>query len=244
MKRLTEIYVAIKGKDYVLKMIRDLCDKYHNKSLPDNKQQRALFRNYCHDTLVVFKECFETSMLGMMRLIKKVEDFQRQDNIDIKAAALEISNILIGFYSLVVSMVAIKDLPSCRDLLELSAEDIIEKAKDLVKNDIVKAGIGARLLGSKSNNIVKIENIRDYYQSNLEELRNEIWIKAKPISPIEQFLLDKFNAEIAYCNLALLKSGIGISKELMDFANISKNHIEKFEKSCFIGNGNFVLSQI
>ncbi|MBQ9217003.1 MAG: hypothetical protein IJ160_02340 [Muribaculaceae bacterium] len=244
MGRLTEIYVAVKDKDYVLEKIHGLCDKYHNKSVPDYKQQRALFRNYCHDTLVVFNDCFETSMLGMIRLIRKVESFQRQDRINIEIAALEISNLLIELNSLVVSMVAIKDLPSCKHLIGLSAEDIIEKSKDLVKNGIVKAGIAAVLLGSKINNVVNIENIRNYYQSNLEELKNEIQIKAKPISPIEQFLIDKFNAEIGYCNTALLKAGIGITKELIDLVNIGKKHIEKYEKSSLIGNGNLVLSQI
>lgn len=243
MNGLTEIYVATKDKDYVLEKIHDLCDKYHNKSVPDYKQQRLLFRNYCHDTLVVFKECFETSMLGMTRLIKKVEGFKKQDNIEIKTAALEISNLLIELNSLVVSMVPIKDLPSCKRLIGLSAEDIIEKSKDLVKNGIVKAEIGAVLLGSNIKNVVNIENIRNYYQNNLEELKNEIQIKAKLISPIEQFLLDKFNAEIGYSNIALLKAGIGITEKLIDLVNIGKKHIEKYEKSSLIRNENLVLSQ-
>ncbi len=47
---------------------------------------------------------------------------------------------------------------------------------------------------------------------------------------MEQFLLDKFNAEIGYCNIALFKAGIGAVEELKGLAEIGKKHIEKFEK--------------
>ena len=47
---------------------------------------------------------------------------------------------------------------------------------------------------------------------------------------MEQFLLDKFNAEIGYCNIALFKAGIGAVEELKELVEIGKKHIEKFEK--------------
>ena len=53
--------------------------------------------------------------------------------------------------------------------------------------------------------------------------------KGKGISPMEQFLLDKFNAEIGYCNIALFKAGIGAAEELKWLVEIGKKHIEKFE---------------
>jgi len=80
----------------------------------------------------------------------------------------------------------------------------------------VKVGAGAILLGSKINDVIKIEDVKDYYHRNLEELQNEIKLKGALASFMEQFLLDKFNAEIGYCNLALVKAGIGITDELKD----------------------------
>ena len=53
--------------------------------------------------------------------------------------------------------------------------------------------------------------------------------KGRSISPIEQFLLDKFNAEIGYCNIALFKAGIGAVEELKGLVEIGKKHIEKYE---------------
>ncbi len=67
------------------------------------------------------------------------------------------------------------------------------------------------------------------YNDRLSQLTEEIKTKGGSMSPIEQFLMDKFNAEIGYCNIALLKAGIGISEELKGFVEIGKKHIQKYE---------------
>lgn len=242
MNNLNEIYVATKDKEYVLAKIEGLCQKYNSRNGVNYEQQKALFRNYCHDTVEVFHECFETTMLGITRCIIQVERFQKLDNIDIDAAKWLIYDMLLHLKKLVSSMILIKDLPSCKKLIGLSAEDMIAKAKDLVKSDIVKVGVGAILLASKINDVIKIEDVKDYYHRNLEELQNEIKLKGNQVSFIEQFLLDKFNAEIGYCNLALVKAGIGITEELRDMAEIGRKHIEKYEQNHFARNGSFVLS--
>ena len=85
------------------------------------------------------------------------------------------------------------------------------------------------LLGSKVNGVVTIGDVKGYYSDRLTQLNSEIRTKGKLISPIEQFLLDKFNAEIGYCNIALLKAGIGAVEELKGLVEIGKKHIEKYE---------------
>ena len=241
MNNLNEIYVATKDKEYVLAKIEGLCQKYNSRNGVNYEQQKALFRSYCHDTIEVFRECFETTMLGITRCISKVERFRKLDNIDIGASTLVILKMLVDLKELVSSMIPIKDLPSCKNLIGLSAEDLITKAKDLVKNDIVKVGAGAILLGSKINDVIKIEDVKDYYHRNLEELQNEIKLKGNQVSFIEQFLLDKFNAEIGYCNLALVKTGIGITEELKDMAEIGRKHIDNFENLYRYEDGNLLL---
>ena len=241
MNNLNEIYVATKDKEYVLAKIEGLCQKYNSRNGVNYEQQKALFRSYCHDTIEVFRECFETTMLGITRCISKVERFRKLDNIDIGASTLVILKMLVDLKELVSSMIPIKDLPSCKNLIGLSAEDLITKAKDLVKNDIVKVGAGAILLGSKINDVIKIEDVKDYYHRNLEELQNEIKLKGNQVSFIEQFLLDKFNAEIGYCNLALVKTGIGITEELKDMAEIGRKHIDNFENLYRNEDGNLLL---
>lgn len=53
---------------------------------------------------------------------------------------------------------------------------------------------------------------------------------------MEYFLLDIFNAEIGYCNIALFKAGTGAIEECKGLVEIGKKHIEKFEKD-YKGNG-------
>lgn len=230
MGKLNEIFVAIKEIDYIEAQIGELCKKYNNRHGVDYVQQRSLFRNYCHDTVNVFEDCFETSMLGIQRCMYKVKTYQTKDDLDIRIATFDIVEMLCELMDIVRTMVPIKDLPSCKKLTELSAEDIVSKAKDLVKNDIVKAGVGALLLGFKMDDVVKIEDVRSYYNDRLTQLNSEILTKGENPSPIEQYLLDKFNAEIGYCNLALFKAGIGVVDEIKGLVEIGKKHIEKFEK--------------
>ena len=230
MGKMNEIFVAIKETDYIEAQIGGLCEKYNNRCGVDYVQQRALFRSYCYDTIKLFEDCFETSMLGIQRCMSKVKGYQTIDNLDIRRATFDIVDMLCELKDIVRTMVPIKDLPSCKKLTELSAEDIVSKAKDLVKNDIVKTVVGVYLLGSKVNDVVKIEDVKGYYSERLAQLNSEIQTKGKGISPMEQFLLDKFNAEIGYCNIALFKAGIGAAEELKGLAEIGKKHIEKFEK--------------
>ena len=230
MGKLNEIFVAIKETDYIEAQIGGLCEKYNNRFGADYVQQRALFRSYCYDTIKLFEDCFETSMLGIQRCITKVEVYRRIDDLDIRRATFDIVDLLCELKDMVRTMVSIKDLPSCKKLTELSAEDIVSKAKDLVKNDFVKAAVGAYLLGSKVNDVVKIEDVKGYYSERLAQLNSEIQTKGKGISPMEQFLLDKFNAEIGYCNIALFNAGIGAAEELKGLVEIGKKHIEKYEK--------------
>ena len=230
MGKMNEIFVAVKETDYIEAQIGELCEKYSNRFGANFVQQRALFRSYCYDTIKLFEDCFETSMLGIQRCKTKVEVYRKIDDLDIGRAVFDIVDMLCELKDIVRSMVPIKDLPSCKKLTELSAEDIASKAKDLVKNDIVKTVVGVYLLGSKVNDVVKIEDVKGYYNERLAQLNSEILIKGKLISPMEQFLLDKFNAEIGYCNIALFKAGIGAVEEYKGLVEIGKKHIEKFEK--------------
>lgn len=241
MNELTEIYVAVKDPNYIEAQFDTLCRKYHSQSEANSRQRRALFKSYCHETARAFDDCFETTLLGMTRCKTKVKAYETTDNINIDMATFHIVNMLLNLKGIVKSMIPIKDLPSCKKLTEMSAEDIVAKAKDLVKNDIVKAVVGIRLLGSKIHDTVHIEDVINYYTGCLNQLNNEIQIKKQPISSIEHFLLDKFNAEIGYCSLALIKAGINITKEMKDLAEISKKHVDKFEHYQSDSNKNIVF---
>ena len=238
--KMNEIYVAVKQKEYVEGKIAALCDKYNNRLGLDYNQKRALLKSLCYDTTSLFRDCFETSMLGMKRCITRVEAYQSKDNVDIDAAVLDIVEMLWTLKDMVSTMVPIKDLPSCKKLTEMSPADIISKAKDLVKSDVIKASVSALILGSKISDVISIEDVKSYYNDRLSRLTEEIKIKNGESCPVELFLLDKFNAEIGYCNIALLKAGVGITEELKALVEIGRTHIEKYENNIQKYSGAYV----
>lgn len=238
MNNLNEIYVGVKEKEYTLTKIDNLCQKYRGRY----GDVRILFRNYCHDTIAVFEDCFDTSLLGITRCINKVKRYQSLDNCDYNKTILDIVDMLIKLKGIVNTMVPIKDLPSCKELTKLSAEDITSKGKDLVKNDIIKTGIAVLSLGSKVGKIIHIEDVKRYYKDCLNELQSELQIKGGTISHREQLLLYKFKAEIGYCNLAMIKAKIGVIDEVKGLAEIAKKDIEQYENLCEGGcNGDIIF---
>ena len=56
-----------------------------------------------------------------------------------------------------------------------------------MKNDIVKAVVGVYILGSKVNDVVKIEDVKGYYSERLTQLNSEIQIKGKGLKPLLTF---------------------------------------------------------
>ena len=51
MAKMNEIFVGVKEIGYIETQISKLCEKYNSRNGVDYIQQRALFRNYCHDTI-------------------------------------------------------------------------------------------------------------------------------------------------------------------------------------------------
>ena len=90
MKKLEEIYVAVKETDYIETKINALCEKYNHYRGVSIGQQKAWLRNYCHDTILLFDDCFETSMLGMRRCKARVAAYQNKDDVGIDNATFEI----------------------------------------------------------------------------------------------------------------------------------------------------------
>ena len=194
-------------------------------------QSIALFKAYCRETINMLETCFATEMQGAARCKRFVEAFLLINDINItQAATMQIFDILMRLRNIAQNSIRIKDMPSCKKLTELSTEDATAAATDLIKSDIVK-GIAKRLiLGTKIKDAIEISDVRKYYNDQIEELQKELREEQREISPIEQFLMDKFNAEIGYCDIASVKTGVGATKELVDWLDIARRNINKFEQ--------------
>ncbi len=222
---------VVKDKENAVAQIDNLCKKYNSKNADNNRQFMALFRAYCQETIDLLEKCFAAEMQGASRCKRFVEKFAHTDNIDIaKAGTIQIFDMLMRLRDIAQNAILIKDLPSCKKLTELSTEDAIAAATDLIKSDIVKGVAKSLLLGVKIKDAIDISDVSNYYNEQIKELRKELDEEQREISPIEQFLMDKFNAEISYCDIASIKTGIGAAKEVVGLLDIARKNINKFER--------------
>lgn len=222
---------VINDKENAVAQIEHICTKYNSKNAANNVQSIALFKAYCRETINMLETCFATEMQGAARCKRFVEAFLHTDDINItQIGAIQIFDMLIRLRNIAQNAIRIKDMPSCKKLTELSSEDAIAAATDLIKSDIVKGIAKSWILGTKIKDAIDISDIRKYYNDQIEELQKELREEQREISPIEQFLMDKFNAEIGYCNIASIKTGIGATKEVVGLLDIAHKNIKKFEQ--------------
>lgn len=142
-----------------------------------------------------------------------------------------ICGILLDLKSIITNAIPLSEFPSCKKLLELSPSDIASAAKDLVKSNVIKATTSALLLGKATNDVFEISHIWNFYNEQKKELEWEIQDNNRPVSPIEKFLMSKYNTEITYCGEAMVKAGISITKELKELYDIAKEDIKKYEQN-------------
>lgn len=228
--------MAIKGvflirapKEEVQQRITHIGKRYSHLYGSTFKQDVAMLRTTCHDIIAMMDDCFEMGMAAASRYRNLLEKYASKDNpTGIEVCA--VYGILFDFMAMIEQSIPIKDLPSCKKLTELSTKDAIAAAKDLIKNDIVKAGIGLVLLGVKVGDMVHISHIKNFYNEQIELLQSDIEEIGRHPNEIESLLIDKFYAEIGYCNLAMLKTGLDSAKEVVSLADISKQNIQKYKQ--------------
>lgn len=222
---------VINDKKNAVAQIEHLCKKYNSKNAANNVQSVALFKSYCRETINMLETCFATEMQGAARCKRFVEAFLLTDDINsTQIATMYIFDMLMQLRNIAQNATLIKDLPSCKKLTEMSTDDAIAAATDLIKSDIVKGIAKSLLLGMKFKDVIEISDVRKYYNDQIEELQKELREEQREISPIEQFLMDKFNAEIGYCDIASIKTGIDVAKEVVGLLDIARKNIKKFEQ--------------
>lgn len=225
------IFIIKVGADNLIRKIDELCSKYNSRYAVNDKQDLALCRSYCHDVISMLSTSFEAGMWGVERCKRFVERNCYSDDIKkVRATFPFILSMLLELKSLAQNCIPLKDFPSCKKLTELSCEDAISVSKDLVKNGIIKSGIGIIMLGKAVADGIEIVHIRQFYENMLNELQREMTEEQHTLIPIEQLLIEKCNAEIGYCDIAMIKTGLKAGKEIKGLMDAAHKNIEKFEK--------------
>lgn len=240
---MNEIFILKKNKEFVIDQIDKLFQKYQTINPANNIQYRNILRKCCREIDSLLDECFEPSLLGVAKCKQKTNRcYHVDDPLLVNASFCILGQMLSDLKARTYSAILLKDYPSCRKLIGLSPEDIISKTKDLVKNEIIKAGVCFLLLGLGVGDAINIADIKKLYQDFLDELQKEILEKNNGINPLEQDLMDWFKAEIGYCDLAMCKAGISIGENVTELIDIAQKNIERYENRSFKGNNSDSIS--
>lgn len=240
---MNEFFILKKDKEYVLSRIDEIIQKYQTVNFVNNVQRRTIMRQCCHDIDCMLDECYEPSLWGVAKCKQKTSRcFRVDDPLLVDASSYILGQMLFDLKARTCAAIPLKDYPSCRILVGLSPEDVISKTKDLVKSDIVKAGVCFLLLGLGIGDAISIADIKKLYQGFLDELQKELREKNDGINPVEQDLMDWFNAEIGYCDLAMCKAGISIGENVAELVDIAQKNVERYENRSYKWNNNDSIS--
>jgi hypothetical protein len=231
MKTLRGIFVITKDKEEALGVFDNLAKEFQNRHACTDKQSVSICKAYCSECKKAIKECFSYEMWGPKQCLKKLEQhYINDDPYKTSSILFDVFAMVSNLRSIISTSVPIKDLPSCKNLCELSTSDAISAINDLGGNGIIKVVVCAGLLGKNISDNIEISEIENFYKRNIDELEYELKLEKREPNDMEEFLLTKYRAEICYCHNARLKTGIGIVKELSSITQNITEHIQKYEK--------------
>ena len=231
MEKVRGIFVITKDKEEALEVFDNLAKEFQNRHACTDKQSVSICKAYCSECKKAIKECFSYEMWGPKQCLKKLEQhYINDDPYKTSSILFDVFAMVSNLRSIICTSVPIKDLPSCKNLCELSTSDAISAINDLGGNGIIKVVVCAGLLGKNISDNIEISEIENFYKRNIDELEYELKLEKREPNDMEEFLLTKYRAEICYCHNARLKTGIGIVKELSSITQNITEHIQKYEK--------------
>ena len=231
MEKVKGIFVITKDKEEALEVFDNLAKEFQNRHACTDKQSVSICKAYCSECKKAIKEYFSYEMWGPKKCLKKLEHhYINDDPYKTSSILFDVFAMVSNLRSIISTSVPIKDLPSCKNLCELSTSDAISAINDLGGNGIIKVVVCAGLLGKNISDNIEISEIENFYKRNIDELEYELKLEKREPNDMEEFLLTKYRAEICYCHNARLKTGIGIVKELSSITQNITEHIQKYEK--------------
>ena len=243
MNTFKGMFLLKKDKETTACAIKELCDSYSGRKANNIKKEKSLYRSFFHDVNKCLKDFFYETFGSIRRCLTFANGAQYTDDICYQRVAIyRVFGFLMELYRTVPDAISINDFPSCKELLKLSAEDLVSAANDLVGNQVVKGKASLILLGKGMDNLIKIGDVMAFYDNMANEMQADINEKGLLDISLESFLLMKAKAEYAYCFLAMLKVGHGIGKEAKSVIDAQKD-IMQYEDYCQQNNiGSLVIA--
>lgn len=195
------------------------------------KDNNAYFKHFCERTKQLLDTKFEKTY-GTEKCKQRLNEYIESKSDKVLSDGMTYSMGLLGELGCMLnSMIPLKNLPSCKSLLNVSDDIAMECVKDMANSKYAKIGLGLVSILSKVNDNVTIWNVWQYYNDIVNELEREVHIDAWTLTPIEQRLYAKAKVERAYCYKAMLKTNVSFVNELKGIIDeaAADNDIRNYE---------------
>ena len=228
MNTFKGMFLLKKDKETTACAIKELCDSYSGRKANNIKEEKSLYRSFFHDVNKCLKDFFYETFGSIRRCLTFANGAQYTDDICYQRVAIyRVFGFLMELYRTVPDAISINDFPSCKELLKLSAEDLVSAANDLVGNQVVKGKASLILLGKGMDNLIKIGDVMAFYDNMANEMQADINEKGLLEAQAEQIRNARNMADWANIkNNAKVKDGITSYKDILKLLKKGKRVLD------------------
>lgn len=191
-----------------------------------NQSDIASQRAFCDKVYKILSNRFVQGLYAIERTKRKLKAEMTSDNaILLMDASVYALDVICDIKDRFAHVIPLSKLPSCKHMLSLEKDLIKTAIKELCENNpIVKQLVNIGAIAKGIYDADTIIQVLLFYKDFVVELEREQNDEHWTLCEMEQWLLDKSNAECGYCYLALLKVGCSLSKDIHDFIDEAKAH--------------------
>ena len=242
------IFITKVGTEIIKQRLNEIIED-SKKYAPNNSMRRNLYKSICHQLIQLFDDYFENNIWSVSNCREMLCNMYFSDNIEqLQFKEAYVKGILVELKIMLNNMIPLNHLPSCSDMFEIKEKDIVLKSiKNISQNEITLKFTSAINLVDKAGDVSKINEIASFYIPIYNELNRLIYEEHWTLSSIEQHLLLRVKAELGYCYLAAVKTGIEVKQEVKDLIkneDQAKNYINKYSQSDYNFNSYLLSPQI
>ena len=230
-----QIVLATAPIEALHKDVADALEYAQKHKVLFNQSDIASQRAFCDKVYKILSTRMVQGLYAVEKTKKKLKAEMTSDNaILLMDASAYAFGVICDIKNRFAHVIPLSDFPSCKHMLSLEKDLIKTAIKELCEeNPIVKQLINIGAIAKGIYDANTIIQVLLFYKDFVVELEREKNDEHWHFCEMEQWLLDKSNAECGYCYLALLKVGCTLSKDIHDFIDEAKAHasIHHFEET-------------
>lgn len=238
-----QIVLATAPIETLHKDVADAFDYAQKHKVILNQSDIASQRAFCDKVYKILSTRMVQGLYAVEKTKKKILEGMSSDNAILLYGTCSYAYlILCDIRNRFAHVIPLSEFPSCKQMLSLEKDLIKIAIKELCEgNPVVKQLINIGTIAKGIYDANTILQVLLFYKDFVVELEREKNDERWTLCEMEQWLLDKSNAECGYCYLALLKVGCTLSKDIHDFLDEAKAHqsIHHFEDTYYNHNAQY-----